>query len=172
LQVGFRKCGQAGIEVSDWWQHVGDCVDDLAVIRSMHTTDAEHSAIFQFHTGRSLRQTHQPSLGSWVSYGLGTLNRNLPTFVAMGFPPVTHQGGPGSHLAQYLGPEHDGVMIGADPKTALPYRPDRVHTSRAAQRRELEFIQRLNGMTAIQYPEDRNLQARIRSYETAFGMQS
>lgn len=172
LQVGYRKRGQAGVEVSDWWPQVGSHVDDLAIVRSMVTTDSEHSAVFQFHTGRSLRLTPQPSLGSWASYGLGSLNRNLPTFVALGFPPMSHQGGPGSHLAQYLGPEHDGVLLGDDPATVLPYRPRPVHVSTAAQRREIDFIQRMNQLSAIQYPEDRQLRARIQAYETAFGMQA
>jgi len=172
LQTGFRKRGSAGVLVSDWWEHVGGRVDDLAVVRSMYTTDAEHSAVFQFHTGRSLRQTPQPSLGSWASYGLGTLNQNLPRFVVLGMPPVSHQGGPGSHQAQYLGPEHDGVALGDAADGALAYLPDSVHASRTVQRRELDLIQRLNRLSAVEYPDDPALAARIRSYETAFGMQS
>jgi hypothetical protein len=172
LQVGFRKRGQAGVAVSNWWEHVGGCVDDLAIVRSMFTTDSEHSAVFQFHTGRSLRQSPQPSLGSWVSYGLGTLNRDLPAFVVMGYPPQSHQGGLGSHRALYLGPEHDGVQIGVDPRTVLPYRPEAVHPSVEAQRREVALVQGLNRLAQVEYPEDAALTARIRSYETAFGMQS
>ncbi len=171
LQVGYRKRGQAGIEVSDWWPHVGNCADDLAVVRSMFTTDSEHSAVFQFHTGRSLRQSPQPSLGSWVSYGLGTLNRDLPRFVVLGYPPHTHQGGPASHHARYLGPEHDGVPIGVDAETVLPYRPGRGHSGEA-QRRQVALIQRLNQLAQVEYPGDPAITARIHSYETAFGMQA
>jgi hypothetical protein len=172
LQVGFRKRGRAGIEISDWWPHVGDCSDELAIIRSLYTTDSEHSAVFQFHTGRSLRQSPQPSLGSWAGYGLGTLNRNLPRFVVLGFPPHTHQGGPGSHQARYLGPEHDGVPLGETAETALPYRPERVHATEAAQRREVALLERLNHLARVEYPDDPGITARIRAYETAFGMQA
>jgi hypothetical protein len=171
LQVGFRKRGRAGIEISDWWPEVGDCADDLALVRSLYTTDTEHSAVFQFHTGRSIRNSPQPSLGSWASYGLGTLNRSLPRFVVLGFPPHTHQGGPGSHRARYLGPEHDGVPLRAGVTGVLPYPPDRVHRSETAQRRELALVQRLNKLAQIEYPDDPAVTARIRSYETAFGMQ-
>jgi hypothetical protein len=172
LQVGFRKRGRAGIEVSDWWPHVGDGIDDIAVLRSLYTTDSEHSAVFQFHTGRSLRQSPQPGLGAWASYGLGTLNRDLPCFVVLGFPPHTHQGGPGSHQARYLGPEHDGIPIGSEPESALPYRPEQVHSCGAAQAREVALVNDLNRLAQVEYPDDPALTARIRSYETAFGMQA
>ncbi len=66
LQVGYRKRGQSGIEVSDWWPHVGSCIDDLAVIRSMWTTDNNHGAQLQFHTGRHMLEGQFPTIGSWV----------------------------------------------------------------------------------------------------------
>ena len=87
LQVGFRKRGPAGIEVSDWWPHVGSCSDDLAVVRSLWTTDFNHSAQMLFNTGRIILDGREPSLGSWVHYGLGTLNRRLPSFIVLGRPP-------------------------------------------------------------------------------------
>ena len=77
LQVGYRKHGQSGIEVSDWWPHVGECVDDLSVVRSMWTTDNDHGAQLQFHTGRHIFDGYLPTMGSWVHYGLGSLNDNL-----------------------------------------------------------------------------------------------
>src|SRR3954464_4361966 len=84
LQVGFRKYGQSGIEVSDWWPHLATCVDDIAFVRSMYTTDNDHGAEFQMHTGRHVLEEKQPVVGSWVHYGLGTLNENLPQFVFLG----------------------------------------------------------------------------------------
>jgi hypothetical protein len=84
LQVVFRKYGQAGIELSDWVPHVGSCVDDLAVIRSMYTTDDNHGAQTQFHSGRHMLDGEFPTLGGWVHYGLGSLNDNLPQFISMG----------------------------------------------------------------------------------------
>ncbi len=172
LQVGFGRRGAAGVEVSDWWPEVGGCVDDLAIVRSMYTTDTEHSAVFQFHTGRSQRDAPQPSLGAWVSYGLGSRNENLPRFVVMGTPPSSHQGGLGSHQALYLGPSHDGVAINPDPRAVLPFRADAVHPSPEAQRRELDFIRRLDQMAGVRYPDDQALKARIRAYEIGYGMQS
>jgi hypothetical protein len=170
LQIGFRKRGQSGIEVSDWWPHVGGCVDDLAVVRSLWTTDFNHSAQFQFHTGRILLDGREPSLGSWVHYGLGTLNRNLPSFVVLGRPPSDFGGGIGAHQASYLGAEHDGVPVDVDPHRALPYLPTGQY--REAQQSEFELVGRLNRLAAIEYPNDPALRARIKSYELAFGMQS
>ena len=72
------SAGRAGIEVSDWWPHVGDCVDDIAVVRSMWTTDNDHGAQLQFHTGRHVLEGQFPTIGSWVHYGLGSLNDDLP----------------------------------------------------------------------------------------------
>lgn len=110
LQVGFHRRGQSGLYVSDWWPHVGGCIDDLAVVRSMWTTDNDHAAQLQFHTGRHVFDGFYPSIGSWVHYGLGTLNENLPQFVVMGAPPGDCCGGTGSHDGSYLGPEHAGEL--------------------------------------------------------------
>src|SRR5207247_3381765 len=87
LQVGFKKRGRAGVEVSDWWPHLSTCVDDIAFVRSMYTTDNDHAAEFQMHTGRHHLDETQPSLGAWVHYGLGTLNEHLPHYLVLG--PVT-----------------------------------------------------------------------------------
>ena len=95
LQVGYRKRGQSGIEVSDWWPHVGSCIDDIAVIRSMWTTDNNHGAQLQFHTGRHMLEGVFPTIGSWVRYGLGSLNDDLPQFVVMGTPIADCCGGLG-----------------------------------------------------------------------------
>ena len=84
LQVGFKKHGQAGVEISDWWPHLATCVDDIAFVRSMYTTDNDHAAEFQMHHGRHKLDERQPVIGSWIHYGLGTLNENLPQFVFLG----------------------------------------------------------------------------------------
>src|SRR5262249_18905277 len=86
MQVGFRKHGQSGIEVTDWWPHLAGCVDDLAFVRSMGTTDNDHAAENQIHTGRHRLDEVQPSIGAWVHYGLGSLNDNLPQYVVLGGP--------------------------------------------------------------------------------------
>src|SRR5205823_2008526 len=72
LQVGFKNHGQSGIEITDWWPHLATCVDDIAFVRSMYTTDNDHAAEFQMHTGRHALDVNQPVLGSWVNYGLGS----------------------------------------------------------------------------------------------------
>ncbi len=84
LQVGYRKHGQSGIEISDWWPHFSEWVDDVAFVRSTWTTDNDHGAQLQFHTGRNFFQGYYPSAGSCVYYGLGTLNESLPQFVPLG----------------------------------------------------------------------------------------
>ena len=86
MQVGFKKYGQSGIEVSDWLPRIGSCVDDIAFVRSMYTTDNDHAAENQIHTGRHRLDGDQPSLGAWVTYGLGTMNENLPQYVVLGGP--------------------------------------------------------------------------------------
>src|SRR5690349_16747336 len=83
-QVGFKKRGQSGIEVSDWLPHLGGCIDDIALVRSTYTTDDNHGAQTQFHSGRHMLDGEFPTLGAWVHYGLGTLNENLPQFISMG----------------------------------------------------------------------------------------
>ena len=169
MQVGFKKRGQSGIEVSDWWPHVGDCVDDMAIVRSMWTTDNDHAAPLQFHTGRHIFDGFYPSIGSWVHYGLGSLNQNLPQFVVMGPPPADSSGGIGAHGATYLGPEHAGVKIG--PNNPLPFATPGPSVTKAEQRRELDLLGELNGLAGVKYPDDAKMRARIKSYELAFNMQ-
>jgi hypothetical protein len=172
LQVGFRKRGESGIEVSNWWPHVGSCIDDIAVVRSLWTIDFNHSAQALFNTGRMILDGQEPALGSWVHYGLGSLNHNLPQFMVLGRPPSDFGGGLVSHQASYLGPEHDGVPVDADPDKALPYPPHGPGQYRETQRADFELLGQLNRLAAAQHPRDAALQARIKSYELAFGMQT
>src|SRR5688572_18405636 len=119
LQVGFKKHGRSGLEVSDWWPELAGCADDLAVVRSMWTTDNDHAAQLQFHTGRHVFDGFFPTVGAWVHYGLGSLNDNLPQFIVMGGGPGDCCGGNGAHGASYLGPEHAGVPLKVDPSNPL-----------------------------------------------------
>jgi hypothetical protein len=171
LQVGFKKRGESGIEVSDWWPHVGDSIDDLAVIRSMWTEDSNHGAQLQFHTGRHRVDGYFPTIGSWVHYGLGSLNDNLPQFVVLGTPLADCCGGMEGHRANYLGPQHDGVPLSLDPKNPLPYAQPESSVYREEQAAEFELLRELNGLAAVEYPHDESLRARIKSYELAFRMQ-
>jgi Protein of unknown function (DUF1501) len=170
LQVGFGKRGQCGTEVSDWWPHVGACVDDIAVVRSMWTTDNDHGAQLQFHTGRHALEGAHPTIGSWIHYGLGSLNDNLPQFVVLGTPLADCCGGVRGHGAHYLGPEHDGVRLAVDPKNPLPYAVS--NKSRDEQAAEFDLLGRLNRLAGVEYPDDPQLRARIKSYELAFRMQT
>lgn len=171
LQVGFQKRGQSGIEVSDWWPKVGACIDDIAVIRSMWTTDNDHGAQLQFHTGRHALEGPFPTIGSWVHYGLGTLNENLPQFVVLGTPIADCCGGMNGHGASYLGPEHDGVSLEVNPKQPLPFATPDHSVFREEQAAEFALIDKLNRLAQVRYPDDPALRARIQSYELAARMQ-
>jgi len=169
MQVGHKKHGENGIEITDWWPHLASCVDDLTFVRNMWTTDNDHAAENQIHTGRHKLDETQPSIGAWVKYGLGSINDNLPQFVVLGGP--TRADTRKSFEANYLGPEHEGVPLALDPKNPLPYGKRGPQVLADEQRHEFELINRLNGLAQVEYPDDPNLRARIRSYELAFRMQ-
>jgi len=171
LQIGYQKRGECGIEVSDWWPHVGDCVDDLAIVRSMWTTDNDHAAQLQFHTGRHVFDGSHPSIGSWVHYGLGSLNDNLPQFVVMGGGPGDCCGGTGAHGGSYLGPEHSGVTMSLDPNNPLPFGTPGNSVTIAERRSQLDLLAHLNQIAGVEYPDDPAMRARIKSYELASRMQ-
>ena len=170
MQVGWRKHGEAGIEVTDWWPHLARQVDELCFVRNMWTTDNDHAAENQMHTGRHRLDPQLPSVGSWAHYGLGTLNENLPKFAVLGGP--TRSDTRLSIDSLYLGPQHAGVPLTLDPKNPLPFGQRHSGQSLESQREEYALINRLNGLAAAEYPEDQELTARIRSYELAFRMQS
>lgn len=172
LNTGVRKHGQSGLEVADWWRHVGSCADDLAVVRSLWTTDNDHGAQLQFHTGRHVREGAHPTIGSWVSYGLGTLNEDLPEYVVLGEPTGDCCGGSWTHGAAYLGPEYAGVRLNPDAKEPLPFVEPAPGMTAEDQVAEFGLLGRLNRLAGIDYPDDPALRARIKAYELAFGMQT
>ncbi len=171
MQTGFKPCGKNGVDVSDWFPHMGDMMQEISLIRSTWTTDNDHGAILQFHTGRHIFDGYLPTLGSWVHYGLGSLNENLPSFVVLGQPPGDCCGGVGTHGSGYLGPEHAGVYLEVDPDRPLPFVSPGPDVYQEEQKREFEFLNKLNRISAVEYPADRALAARIKSYELAFRMQ-
>lgn len=170
MQVGWTQHGESGIEITDWWPHLAGCVDDLCFIRNMWTTDNDHAAENQMHTGRHRLDPPEPSIGAWAHYGLGTLNENLPKFVVLGGP--TRSDTRQSIDSYYLGPQHAGVPLTLDPKNPLPFGRRHPEQTLEEQRNEYELIDRLNELTAVEYPEDQELRARIRAYELAFRMQA
>ena len=166
LQIGFQKHGQSGIEVSDWFPHVAKQIDKLAIVRSMWTTDSNHGAQAQFHSGRHQNDGDFPNLGAWVHYGLGSLNDNLPQYISIGNREYWNK-----RDGHYLGPAHDAVPLRIDPNNPLDFsRPERAFTSES-QSIGKELIGRLNALRSFEYPNDPAMDARIASYELAFRMQ-
>ncbi|MEO2019189.1 MAG: DUF1501 domain-containing protein [Fuerstiella sp.] len=172
MQVGFQRRGESGLNVSDWWPHVGGCADDLSVVRSVWTEDIDHGAQLQFHTGRHRNDGFFPTIGSWVSYGLGTLNGNLPEFIVLGKPPSECCGGREAHRANYLGPQYDGIPLNVDPANATPYIAPEQGVYVEEQKGQFDLLQLLNRMTSVRYPDDAAIRARIQAYELAFRMQT
>lgn len=166
LQVGFKKYGQSGIEISDLFPHIGSCVDDLAVIRSMWTTDDNHGAQVQFHSGRHMLDPRVPTIGAWVNYGLGTLNENLPQFISMGPRFFDVRDG------HYLGPAYDAVTLKVDPKNPLDFAKPEGSITDIEQQISFGLVSRLNRLAAKHYPGDAELEARTKAYELAFRMQA
>jgi hypothetical protein len=162
----FQPHGRCGTEVSELFPHVAECVDDLAVIRSMHGDHGNHfEATLGIHTGSVT--VPRPSLGSWASYGLGTLNQNLPSFVVLA-PFLPYAGGQ-IWSADFLPACHQGVrvMSGSEP---IPNVHRRL-ASAELQEMELGLLQSFNRKHQSRRPADPLLAARIKSFETAFGMQ-
>ena len=165
LQVKFQKYGESGIEVSDWFKNIGGVIDNFSVIRSMWTTDDNHGAQVQFHSGRHMLDERVPTIGAWIHYGLGSLNQNLPQFVNIGPRFFDVKDG------HYLGPAHDAVPLSVNPKAPLPYAKPEFDLTDEEQRIQFDLVNRLNKLTLQKYPDDRSLDARIKSYELAFRMQ-
>jgi hypothetical protein len=171
LQTGFRKFGQSGIEVADWFPRIGGAIDDIAVVRSMWTTDNNHQAQYQLMTGRNISEGNFPSLGAWVHYGLGSLNDDLPQFIVLGSPLGTCCGTIMAHGADYLGQRHAGMLLDTDGNEALPFARPEAAITPSEQRAEFDLIKSLDGQSDARYPLDTATEARIKSYELAFRMQ-
>jgi hypothetical protein len=162
----FRPRGQSGIEISTLFPNIAECADDLCLIRSMHGDHNDHfQATLGIHTGSVT--VARPSLGSWVSYGLGTVNRNLPSFVVLA--PRLPYAGSQVWGADFLPGCHQGtrVLAGSEPIPDL----NRRSPSARIQEAELGLLDRLNRSHRRARPGEAALAARIRSFETAFGMQ-
>jgi len=166
----WTRYGESGIPVSDWYPHVGECIDDIAVIRSCWANGLNHvGSVCQMNTGSIL--AGRPSLGAWVTYGLGTENQNLPAFVVLldeakeppggsrvwgtGFMPATYQG---TRFRNGSSP----ILHLASPETI----------AKTQQRNKLDFLAQLNRKHLEARSGDTQLEARIASYELAFRMQS
>ncbi len=163
----FRRGGQCGTEISDLFPHVRELADDLCVIRSMSSDHTNHyEGTLGMHTGSFTFA--RPSIGAWVSYGLGTENRNLPSFVVIA--PAAPYAGAQTWSSDFLPGCHQGTHVLPGP-TPIPNISPRIASQRL-QRRELEFLARADRRHRELRPGEAALDARIRSFETAFGMQS
>lgn len=167
----FRKYGQSGIEVSEIFPHLGERIDDVCVIRSMYTDRPNHEpSLFLMNCGEKL--PGRPSMGSWITYGLGTENKNLPGFVVLcpGQPVV----GPQLWSSTFLPAVYQGTQIPnneTDPDKLIQHiRNKRI--SLTDQRRQLDLLARLNQMQIDKAGPDPQLEASIHSAEIAYRMQT
>ncbi len=167
----FHQHGQSGIPVSEIFPHVARCVDDLAVIRSMHADVPNHEpSLLLMNCGNA--RLIRPSMGSWLTYGLGTENQNLPAFIAMcpgGYPIQESQNWqagflPGVYQGTYIDTQHEQVE-----QLIENIRNER--TSGEDQRRQLDLLQQLNRIHQQARDQDPQLETRIQSFELAYRMQ-
>src|SRR5207342_2653178 len=161
----FKSASKCGTEVSDLFPNVRECMDDVCLIRSMHGDRNDHfQATLGIHTGSV--SVARPSVGSWVSYGLGTVNQNLPSFVVLA--PELPYAGTQVFSSDFLPGVHAGtrVLAGAEPIPNL----NRRSPSPRIQQMELSLLDRFNRKHLQQHPTDPALVARLKSFETAAGM--
>ncbi|MEZ5293912.1 MAG: DUF1501 domain-containing protein [Vicinamibacterales bacterium] len=176
----FTRYGKSGLEVSELFPHVGACADDICVIRSMHTDIPNHEpSMLMMNTGHI--QVGRPSIGSWLTYGLGTENQNLPGYVVL-CPDVPTTVGPPLWNSAFLPAVHQGTFISSkterpdqivgkdfDPKKLVSFLTNKEFTL-AEQRRELDLLKTLDGMGGD--VADPQLDAAISAMETAYRMQT
>jgi hypothetical protein len=163
----FRPGGTCGTLVSDLFPHLRECMDDIALIKSMNSDDNEHyQATLAIHTGSFFFS--RPSIGAWVSYGLGTTNSNLPSFMVL----AQHlpYAGTQVYANDFLPAYHQGVRVVPGPTPIIDL--DRRTPQASVQQLELGLADRLNAQHLVQRPEEQELAARIHTFETAFHMQT
>jgi hypothetical protein len=168
----FKQFGLCGQWVSDLLPNIAQHVDDLCFIRSLHTDGVAHGpATLCLHTGQT--NLVRPSVGSWIAYGLGTENANLPGFVTIN-PPV-NMGGPRNYGNAFLPPVYQGTAIG---RAAMANAPLAIRhltnpkISPADQRQQFDYLQQINQTQLSANPGDGELEAAINSFELAFRMQA
>jgi hypothetical protein len=164
----FKKYGQSGLEVSDLMPNLAGCVDDIAFLRSCWCTSTVHApAMYDLHTGRT--QMGWPSLGSWVTYGLGSVSDDLPAYCVLLQPEGTPEGGAPLWGAGFLPAVYQGTMLRKGANPILNLKPP-ADVSPERQRRTLDLLRSMNE-TGLD-PNDSELSARMASYELAFRMQA
>jgi len=164
----FHRHGRCGMTVSTLMPHLAECVDDICFVRSFYTESVVHApAMYQVHTGRIL--AGYPSLGSWVTYGLGSESENLPAYAVMPQPEGTPEGGTPCWSAGFLPAVYQGTLFRPGANPILNLKPPAGMTP-ARQRATLDFLQQMNDLDTA--PHDSEMAARISTYELAFKMQS
>jgi len=166
----FKKYGQSGIEVSELFPHMGGMVDEVALVRSAVGRSNDHSiSHFEWNTGALLPGS--PSYGSWIAYGLGTENQNLPAFVVIFDPRGGPYNGPNNWGAGYLPAAYQGTAFRSAGDPILDLRPPAEYVSPEEQRARLDLLAALNQQHVERYPGVSEFSARIASYELAYRMQ-
>jgi hypothetical protein len=166
----FRPRGSSGLEISDFLPHMAELADTLCVLRGCHGDSVNHpQSVYQMNTGSILMG--RPSLGSWVSYGLGTENDSLPAFVVLSDPGGGIKGGPAAWGNGYLPATYQGTTFRAGAAPVVDLQPQR-RISRAQQLGTLELLRTLNRSHLDQRGAESQLEARIEAYELAYRMQS
>ena len=166
----WKQHGQGGLWISDWLPHIATHADDMAVIRSCWTNGINHAGgVCQMNTGTQF--AGRPSLGSWVTYGLGSENENLPAFVVMQDREDTVVNGPRNWGTGFMPAVYQGAALEVEGPPFPNLIPPR-HVGPTQQRLALEYVQRQNRRHREHRGENSELEARIRSYELAFQMQA
>ncbi len=166
----FRPRGNSGLEISDFLPEIAKSADDLCVLRSMHGDSVNHpQSVYQMNTGSVLMG--RPSVGSWVAYGLGSDNEDLPAFVVLPDPKGGLKGGPPAWGSGFLPASYQGITMRSGPSPILHLNPPGQLNS-LDQRRTLDLVQELNRQHLAARDKDDELSARIAAYELAFRMQS
>jgi len=168
-QFKFKKTGQSGIEVSEIFPHIGESIDDIAVIRSMATDIPAHDfATLMINTGSG--RLVKPSMGSWVLYGLGAENQNLPGFIALG----GGLGGASNWRSAFLPGAFQGTLVStvSGPADRIIENIRSQYATRGQQRRQLDLLKEMNNIHAERLARESVLDARIQSFELAFKMQT
>jgi hypothetical protein len=165
----FQKYGQSGIDISEKFTELAKCADELCVIRSMHCESNNHApALFQMNTGFLL--PGRPSMGSWVTYGLGSETERLPAFVVMWDPRGGPIGGPQNWTGGFLPAAFQGTPFRSKGDPIVDLSPP-AHITPEQQRARLRLVAKLNEEHLAQNPGESELAARIASYELAYQMQ-
>jgi hypothetical protein len=169
----FRQYGQSGAWVSELFPHVAQCVDDLCIINSMHGSNSRHGgALLELHTGSDTFV--RPSMGSWITYGLGTENQDLPGFITV-CPTLSH-GGVNAFSSAFLPAVYSATAIGnagtSSDRAKIPFIVNADGTPRDVQRIELDLVQQLNNEHLASAGPDSTLESRINSFELAFRLQT